>query len=693
MKKLISLLSICFLVINISWAQLDRSKAPEPGPAPSIQLGKYESFSLKNGMKVIVVENDKIPVVSFQVTLDIDPVFEKDAKGYVDITGELLRTGTTSRSKSQIDEDVDFIGATLSTYSTGVYGSSLKKHSAKLLDIMSDVLQNPSFPEDELEKSKTQMLSGLSMVSSDAGAMVDNLTTALVYGKEHPYGEVMTESTVKNITIDHCKQYYNTYFKPNVAYLVIVGNINIKEAKKLSKKYFESWQRGDVPKHKYNMPELPEGNVVAMSDRKGAIQSVISVTYPVELRPGDPDAIKASVMNAVLGGGVFSGRLMQNLRESKGYTYGARSSLSSDRLVGRFTARTEVRNSVTDSTATEILNEMKRMISEPVEEPDLELVKNYMNGSFARSLENPRNLANFAMNIERYNLPKDYYTTYLEKLSAVSISDISAMATKYLKPEHAYIIVGGNKEEVEPSMKKFSKDQTVQLYDAFARKIEIDNSALPEGLTAEKVIEMHLKSLGGKELLAKLNDVKIEMKASIQGQNLDIVSINKAPGKSLNQVIMNGSPVMVQAFDGEKGTVKQMGNNVPLNEAMQKDMALQAAIVPELMFEKYGITPELTGREQIESKSAYVVEYIMPSGSKAINYYEVATGQKIRTVAFIESPQGNVEQTTDFENFKEVEGYTFPHTIIQPMGPMKLEANVHSITINGGIDDSVFETN
>jgi zinc protease len=270
--------------------------------------------------------------------------------------------------------------------------------------------------------------------------------------------------------------YYSTYFKPNVAYMVIVGDISTDRARQLMDLYFSAWEPGDVPSHSYETPEPPPANTVAFADRTGAVQSVISVSYPLFLQPGDPDAIKVSVMNSILGGGVFSGRLMQNLREDKGFTYGARSSLSSDRLVGRLNVRTEVRNSVTDSAIVEILYEMDRMVSEPVDEETLELIKNYLNGSFARSLESPRTIARFALNIERYNLPEDYYDTYLERLSRVTATEVQQVAGTFIRPENSFIIVGGNESEVAGTLEKFSADGKVHFFDPFGRKIEEDDA-------------------------------------------------------------------------------------------------------------------------------------------------------------------------------------------------------------------------
>ncbi|NPA37775.1 MAG: insulinase family protein, partial [Chlorobi bacterium] len=441
-KTILNIIALAF-VFSVN-AQIDRTHAPAPGPAPEIKIGDYQSFSLKNGLKVFVVENHKVPMVTYSLSLDNDPVLEGDKAGYVSLTGDLLRAGTSNRTKDQIDEDIDFIGAYLSTSASGIYGRSLKKHSEKLLDIMSDILYNSVFPEDELDKSKKQMLTGLKSRESDPSAIASNVAGVLIYGKDHPYGEVLSEKSINNVTIDDCKNYYKTYFKPNVAYLVIVGDITLKEAKKQVKKYFAKWESGDVPSHHYDFPKAYETPEVAVANKDGAKQSIVEVTYAVDLKPGSKDVIPASVMNEILGGGNFGSRLFQNLREDKAYTYGAYSSLRSDKLVGYFKASASVRNAVTDSALTEILKEMNRIRDEKVPVQDVETIKNVIAGSFSRSLESPQTIARFALNTAKYNLPDDYYKTYLQKLAAVTPDDVQAMAKKYIQPNHAVILAVGD---------------------------------------------------------------------------------------------------------------------------------------------------------------------------------------------------------------------------------------------------------
>ncbi len=689
MKRITIILLLAFCLIPLS-AQIDRTRAPEPGPAPVIRIGDYEKFSLDNGLQVIVVENDKIPVVSFQLTLDIDPVMENDAKGYVGMAGSLMRTGTTNRTKPEIDEAIDFIGASLSTFSTGMFGSSLSRHTETLLELMSDILLHPTLPEDELERERSQAITAQATVRTDAGAMVSNMSTALVYGDDHPYGEVTTEETLKNITKDMLTDYYNTYFRPNVAYMVIVGNIRLDEARNLMETYFGGWQQAGVPRHTYETPEAPVGNRVAMADRTGAVQSVVSVTHPVELQPGDPDAIKASVMNNILGGGVFSGRLMQNLREDKGYTYGASSGLSTDRLVGRFNARTEVRNSVTDSTVSEILYEMERMVNEPVDQESLELVKNFMNGSFARSLESPRTIANFALNIERYGLPSDYYATYLERLAAVSAADVRDMATKYLRPNNSYIIVGGNKGEVAETLEKFSAAGEVEFYDAFGRKIEDSVVEIPAGLTGADVVKNYINAIGGEAAMKNISDITIEMSASVQGMVIEMITQQKAPSKIRSVMSMGGNVMQEQVFDGERGMMRGMQGTMEMEGEMLDQMKTQATMNPELTYQERGYSLVLEGVENVEGNPAYKVNITSPREITITEFFDVESGLKVRTVISQDTPMGPMTQTTDYNDYREVGGLMFPFLMRQQAGPQAFDLEVKSIEINQGLDDEVF---
>jgi zinc protease len=689
MKKIFSFLFISLIITLSLHAQFDRSQRPQPGPAPVIQLGDFETFTLRNGLQVIVVENDKVPVVSWQLTLNIDPILEGAAKGYVDLAGSLMREGTKTRSKQQIDQEVDFIGASFNTFSTGMFGSSLKRHSESLLEIMSDILLNPAFPEAELERSLTQSKSALEVSRNEGNFIAGNVARVTAYGSDHPYGEVTTPESLDNITRDMLVNYYQTFWKPNGAYLVIVGDINKKEANKLAKKYFGKWKKGNVPETTYSTPVAPEGNRVALGNRTGAVQSMVYVTYPVELTPGHSDEIKTNVMNSILGGGVFSGRLMQNLREDKGYTYGANSNLSSDRLIGRFTARTEVRNSVTDSTVVEILGEMRRLINEPVTEESLQLTKNYMNGSFARSLESPRTIASFALNIKRYNLPEDYYATYLEKLEAVSVSDVQAMAAKYLKPDNAIVVVAGNRDEVADKLKKFSATGQVELYDAFGRPVEGPRVVTGE-ITAQQVIEAYVAAVGGKQELENVMDVTMNMSASIQGMTIEAVNKQKAPNLFYSALSMGGNVLQKQVFDGARGKMSAMGQSQEITGNDLAELELQAALFPELRYEALGYSLELAGIENLEGEDTYRIRFTSPTGAVRNEFFSLKTGLRISSQVSQETPMGSMTVVTTYGDYREVNGILFPFSIKQQLGPQMLDMKANSIEVNTGLSAAEF---
>ncbi len=368
MKSKSTLISILLFIPVVLFAQIDRSKAPEPGPAPEIKIGKYNFFRLENGLKVFVVENHKIPRVAYSLILDIDPFAEGDSMGYTAIAGQLLGTSTTTRTKDQIDQEVDFIGASLSTSSGSVFGAALKKHNNKLLELMSDILLHPVFNQDELEKIKKQTLSTLAAGKTDPSYISGVVLDMLLYDKTHPYGEMTTEASIESITLEMCENYYKTYFKPNIAYLAIVGDVSLKEAKKLTKKYFGGWETGNVPSHSYPIPDCPKNVQVSIVDRPHAVQSVIKVAHPVTYTVGMEDYVHGRVMNLMLGG-TFA-RLDQNLREDHAYTYGVNSLLSQDKWIGSFSVSTDVRNEVTDSAVYQIFYELNRIRTEtaPTEE-------------------------------------------------------------------------------------------------------------------------------------------------------------------------------------------------------------------------------------------------------------------------------------------------------------------------------------
>ncbi len=689
MKKYSIPFLVLFLASQINVLAQDdfRKQAPTPGPAPKIVLGQAKEITFKNGLKVIVVEDHKLPVVNFQLFVDYPPILEGPSAGFIDLAGQLLSKGTTTRTKAEIDESIDFIGASLNTSANGISGRCLTKHKDKLLGVMTDILFNPSFPEDEFEKLKKQAISALAQAKDDPNQIASNVSSRIRNGRNHPYGEIETEATIEAIKVEECKQFYETYFKPGISYLIITGDLSTEEALGIASKHFSDWENAPVRKPVYETPQKPEATSVNFVSKLGAVQSVINITYPIEMKPGNPDAIKASVMNTLLGG-YFGSRFNSNLREDKAFTYGARSVIDVDPVIGYYNAYASVRNEVTDSAIVEFLHEMEKLQKEEVPADELRMVKNYMTGSFARSLEDPSTVARFTLNTARFGLPKDYYATYLEKLSKVTAKDIQEMARKYLTTEQANIVVVGNKDEVAEKLLSFSKQGKVNYYDVYGNIVEEMSMPVPEGVTANTVLNDYLEAIGGRSKLNEVESVIIVMEAVVQGVTIESVLYHSAPNKFSTSVKMLGNIVQQSIYDSEKGITVNMGEATEMDADRLADMKIDGRLFPERYYEKLGVKASLEGIELVNGKKAYRIDIEYPSGSKKTVYFDKESKLKVRELEF----QNEMTLTKDIADYKEVNGILFPHNnTVTGMMPVPLVLKTSDIQINTDISEELFK--
>lgn len=691
MKKIT--LSIIALAISASsWAQtLDRSQRPKPGPAPEIKMGKTETFTLPNGLKVFVVENHKLPTVSMSIQLDIRQELQGSMAGYSDFVGELLSSGTKTRSKDKLNEEIDFIGASISANAEGAIAFGLKKNQNKMMEILSDMILNSNFKQEELDKLKTQALSGLETNKNDPDAMMDNVQKVLNYTTNHPYGEVETEESIKAITLDRCKKYYDTYFRPNVAYMAIVGDITAAEIKPLVAKYFGAWVKKEVPVAMYSQPEAPLSPKVAFVPRDAAVQSVISITRPLDLKPGAADEFAAKVANTILGGG-SQGRLFLNLREKHAWTYGSYSSLSSDILVGNFGAEAKARNPVSDSSVAEIIAEMNRLQTEDVDKESLQNTLNYIGGNFAISLESPQRIAQLAINIERLKLPVDYYQNYLKNLNAVTAADVKAAAQKYMNPRNMNIIVVGSKEEVASKMARFGKNNIITYYDNYGNIIVPSETKSAGNVTAEDVMKNYVAALGGEKAIKSLKDIKTVRKGALQGGEITIMNFQKQ-GSKLKAVVngtFNGQTMNLSrtVLNGDKGYQETQGKKQELSGDDLDQAKEQADMQADLNPEKYGDKRTVKGIVQVNGADAYMVENLDKKGKKSTEYYDVNTNLLVKQVQAGEGDNpGMVMEFGDYKEVPNANGYKMPFSLKMMGGEFKIQ----TVEVNKGIADKEFE--
>ena len=510
MKKIILSLILSCSVLLLT-AQIDRSKPPVSGPAPEINLGKPKTFSLDNGLKVIVVENSKLPRAFANLEIDNYPDYEGDIMGVSSLVSSMMGNGTENQSKESYNEEVDYMGATLFLSASGGYVSSLKRYFPRVLEMMSDGLLNPLFTDEDFNKEKNILLDGIKSIQKSVPDIANQVSGKLFYGSNHPFGEFANEETVNNISLKDVKKYYQTFAKPNNAYLTIVGDVKFDEIKSLVELYFGKWKKGKLPKYQLPIVNNLSNSEINFVNMSNAVQSEIAVGNVINISMSDPDYFALRLANQILGG--QGGRLYENLREDKGFTYGAYSSASTSRYVSTFTASTSVRNEVTDSAVTEIINEITSINLEDVSESKLESVKQKFVGNFIMSTEQPSTIANFATNIDKFNLPDNFYETYLENFQNVSIADIKRVSKKYFKKDNLRIIVVGKGQDVLARLENLPFE--IKYFDKNGNSTTKPDFSTPTGITKETVINKYLDAIGGLDKIKEINAVSMLTEAEI----------------------------------------------------------------------------------------------------------------------------------------------------------------------------------
>jgi predicted Zn-dependent peptidase len=687
MKKYIySLIAVVVAFSLTAQTTIDRSTAPSPGPARVPIIASYESFELKNGLKVFVVEDHKLPRISMSLILDRDPIVEGEKAGYVAIAGDLLGSGTTTRTKAQLDEEVDFMGARFSTSASSMNIGGLSKYTDDLVEIMSDVLLNPSFETEEFEKLKSQMTSGLKANADDPDAIAGNLRGATLYGLEHPYGEVMTESTVEAVTLEDCKNYFSSYFRPNIAYMVVIGDITVKDAKKKLSKALKGWKASDVPSHDYEKTSVPSAGRVVMVDKPSAVQSVVWLGNVIDLPQGHPDIEPLRIANQILGGGM-SGRLFTNLREDKAFTYGAYSSFGIDELNSTFGASAKVRNEVTDSAIVEFLMEIGRMRTESVTEEDLIAAKASLSGAFGRSLESTSSAANFALNIARYGLPSDYYNNYLARLEAVTAEDVMRVSNQYMKTDNLTISVVGKAQDVAAGLAAFGE---VEYYDAEGMPTDAPTFLfMPEGITLETVFAKYYEAMGGVDVLSSLKAMDMKAHLEIPGMpgQLKMRTAKITPNKFMMEQSMQGMTVMKMTYVDGVGKQSGMQGEKELEGEELEDLKKQASfVVDELAWMQDLESFTFDGQTLMDGKAVYQV-----SEGEKTRYFEVETGLFYKSTETTETPEGDMAVSMTVEEWGEYNGIKMPKVSKQSAGQQTFTIIVDSVEFGDDVKAKLFK--
>ena len=685
MKKYIFIAFSLLFTFTATQAQ-DRSM-PKPGPSPTVNVGKPTTFTLSNGLKVLIVENKKLPRVSYTLTFDVTPYTEGDKKGVSQLVGSMLGKGTTKRTKDAFNEEIDFLGAQVNFSSNGAYASGLSKYSDQILELMADGATNPIFTQQELDDNRDRLIEGLKTQEKSASSIASRVEDALTFGVNHPKGEYVTEQTLKNVSLNDVRLNYNTYYVPGNAYLVIVGDVDAKKIKKQVQKYFGLWKKAIAPNVSFTEPQNLQYEQINFVDVPNAVQSEIRVVNTVSLKITDSDYFAAILANQILGGG-GEGRLFLNLREAHGWTYGAYSSIRANKYTSKFRATTSVRNTVTDSAVVEILTELRKIRNEKVTPEELQLAKAKYIGNFVTETQKPETVAGYALNSAINNLPADFYENYIKNINAVTIEDVQAAANKYFLADKVRIVIAGKAQEVLPNLEKTAKKEKIAIFyfDKFGNPVSKPefNRPIPEGVTVNTVLTDYINAIGG---IKKLNTVKtllIADSGTIQGQPIEFKTMYSNDSK-FNLVMQSlGQVMMRQTFNGTEGIIQQAGQTMPMPAEVVAELKDRPIFIEEQLLKS---NAKLTALDNLDGKDVYVVTL-----NDKTYFYDTQT--KLKVAERVEKEQNGMKMAimTYFSNYKDVKGIKFPFETDRELGPgFMIKLLTNEVKINEGVTPNDFK--
>ena len=663
-KNIILILAIIFT--GSLHSQLDRSIVPESGPSPEISFGKPQTFKLGNGLTVLVVENNKLPRASASLSFDNPLIYEGEVAGVSSILAEMIGNGTQSISKEDFIEEVDYMGASVSVTGSGAFAGSLKRYFPRVLELMASAVLEPLLTQEEFDNQKNLIKESLKTSDKDVSTAASRVQDLITYGPKHPNGEFISQESLDRATLKDAVDFYNNYSSPNNAYLVIIGDIEFEEVKSKVTELFSPWESKQVTSESFPQPESPNETEIIFVDMPNGVQSVVSVMNTVDFNKKESDYFSALVANRILGGG-GAGRLFNNLREDKGWTYGSYSGISeSIKTKGRVIAQAQVRNEVVDSAAVELLTELDKMRNTLVTDEEINSAKAKYTGNFVMSLEDPSTIAGIALNIITEDLPEDYYNSFLENINNVTKEDIQKASQNYFTPNKTRIFITGKGSEILEKVDNIEyngKELSIRYFDKFGNEIQRPDYSVSTDVSAEGIVTNYINSIGGRDRLEKVESIEISGNANLnmQGQSfvLEFYSLKNNQNQSLATVTAGGMMVQKSVFNKYQGYNEVNGQRIPLTDSELENAIIDSALFSELNYDFSTI--ELIGTSVVNDEKVYEIKIT----DNKTEYYSIESGLKVKEIETTEVEGNQIVVETTVNEYEEVNGVLIPSEINQ----------------------------
>jgi zinc protease len=680
------------------------AKVPPPPPAPAkpVKFPDFAQKTLANGLQVVVIEHHEQPAVSLRMVIPAGKVFEPAAKaGLADATATLLIKGAAGRTSQQIAEEIDFVGGVLGANAgleTVAANALVTSDQLDLgLGLLADVVLRPTFPQDEIDRWRSQTLSGLQIQLEDPNYLADAALVRLVFG-DHPFGQPGggTPETVKGLTRDDVVAFHRRHYLPDGSILAVVGDVNPADAVARVEKAFGGWARGELtPAPKPQVPKRTQPEIVII-DKPEAVQTEISVGQ-VAIAYRDPDYFVAQVYNSVLGGSARS-RLYNEIRKERGLSYGANSFFIEAAQPGWFQAATFTKSETTDEALAVLFDVVEKLEAELVPAEELQAAKVYMTGAFPLEIETPDGIATKVLEALRYGLGKEFLESYNQKLSAVTAEDVKRFAAARIDPDSFVVVLAGNAsafaEKVEKRMGKARvipyREVDLARADLTRPKQEVAEVSPADAAAALELLKQAQGAMGGKAFVEQKSQVaKGHGTLSPPGGTTQVPLTSVAlyrvmPDKERTELALPTGTV-VQAYDGTVGWASMMGRTQDVTAQMADRKHFGLDVLRRI--DQPGTKVRPAGEETIRDKHCRIVEASDAEG-RATRFSVDLESHLVLAVAFTVNGQ---ETRIELDDYRAVGSLQVPHqTVLSQNGQRVVEINLDTVEIDGQVDPGLF---
>ncbi len=686
MRKLLVIVLILFAAKLSAQDTINLNEKPKPLPAEEFVFPDYIQDNLENGLKLFIIEDHEQPTVGFRILIPGGSSLDREFPGLADMTASLMMKGAGGMSALQIAQKLDGVGANISISASAdaiiINAYSLKKHLPLLLDMLSKIMLQPDFPDDELEKLKKQAIASIQYEKSEPRSVASKLAKVVVYGEGHPYSQYMTEESVEKITTDQIEEYYESYFLPNNASIAVIGDVEPGSIKNELNQYIGKWEQGKAPVISIPDPApMPLG--VYFIERPGSVQSTIIMTFSsVPYKNEDYEKID---LLATLMGGSFGSRLFRTLRETYSYTYSPYARNTSSKYANRFFLGSDVRNAVTDSAIIVIKEQLSDLAHHGPSEEELSRIKKYEVGKFKMAFEQSDFVSGLIQNADFKGINIARVKNYPDNTMKISPVQVMRTANKYIEPSKGYLVVVGAPEVAE-KLEKFGK---IYKYNLDLEPISGDKAKMEEAsIDPDELIEEYVDAIGGEDALKAVKSMVMTGKAELisRGNTLsgELVVKKKTPNMKY-EVIDMGMFKQEEWVNGEKAWSKA-GN--AMNETIGRDLLKslhEARIFPVASLLEDNYTVEILGKQ-----NGMILAKVLTPGAEESTYYFDSDSYLLKKIETItEGPKGPMPVTETFDDYQKVGEVMLPakSKTVNPMFTVTVD---QTYSLNQELDDTIF---